>query len=150
MTVIGWKPCLLWTAHTPCGVNSLRKSNQIKSNQIKRERRAALASRYVRSSFLATSCSRSFSSFRPCGLQWSFSLTDRQFDKAKREVCDIQLTNHRPETPTGLPRCRHRVQKLSPPVSYIRSSLAALSSTLLYTPVGLGDPSCPSTGQPCS
>jgi hypothetical protein len=23
---------LLWTAHTPCGVNSLRKSNQIKSN----------------------------------------------------------------------------------------------------------------------
>jgi hypothetical protein len=22
---------LLWTAHTPCGVNSLRKSNQIKS-----------------------------------------------------------------------------------------------------------------------
>jgi hypothetical protein len=35
MTVIGWKSCLLWTAHTPCGVNSLRKSNQIKSNQIK-------------------------------------------------------------------------------------------------------------------
>jgi hypothetical protein len=33
MTVIGWKSCLLWTAHTPCGVNSLRKSNQIKSNQ---------------------------------------------------------------------------------------------------------------------
>jgi hypothetical protein len=32
--VIGWKSCLLWTAHTPCGVNSLRKSNQIKSNQI--------------------------------------------------------------------------------------------------------------------
>jgi hypothetical protein len=26
---------LLWTAHTPCGVNSLRKSNRIKSNQIK-------------------------------------------------------------------------------------------------------------------
>jgi hypothetical protein len=25
---------LLWTAHTPCGVNSLRKSNQIKSNQL--------------------------------------------------------------------------------------------------------------------
>jgi hypothetical protein len=23
------KSCLLWTAHTPCGVNSLRKSNQI-------------------------------------------------------------------------------------------------------------------------
>jgi hypothetical protein len=35
MTVIGWKSCLLWAAHTPCGVNSLRKSNQIKSNQIK-------------------------------------------------------------------------------------------------------------------
>jgi hypothetical protein len=35
MTAIGWKSCLLWTAHTPCGVNSLRKSNQIKSNQIK-------------------------------------------------------------------------------------------------------------------
>jgi hypothetical protein len=33
MTAIGWKSCLLWTAHTPCGVNSLRKSNQIKSNQ---------------------------------------------------------------------------------------------------------------------
>jgi hypothetical protein len=32
MTAIGWKSCLLWTAHTPCGVNSLRKSNQIKSN----------------------------------------------------------------------------------------------------------------------
>jgi hypothetical protein len=31
MIVIGWKSCLLWTAHTPCGVNSLRKSNQIKS-----------------------------------------------------------------------------------------------------------------------
>jgi hypothetical protein len=30
--VIGWKSCLLWTAHTPCGVNSSRKSNQIKSN----------------------------------------------------------------------------------------------------------------------
>jgi hypothetical protein len=30
MTAIGWKSCLLWTAHTPCGVNSLRKSNQIK------------------------------------------------------------------------------------------------------------------------
>jgi hypothetical protein len=29
--VIGWKSCLLWTAHTPCGINSLRKSNQIKS-----------------------------------------------------------------------------------------------------------------------
>jgi hypothetical protein len=25
---------LLWTAHTPCGVNSLRKSNQIESNQM--------------------------------------------------------------------------------------------------------------------
>jgi len=33
MIVIGWKSCLLWTAHTPCGVNSLRKSNQIKSTQ---------------------------------------------------------------------------------------------------------------------
>jgi hypothetical protein len=26
---------LLWTAHTPCGVNSLRKSNQIESNRPK-------------------------------------------------------------------------------------------------------------------
>jgi hypothetical protein len=34
MIVIGWNSCLLWTAHTPCGVNSLRKSNQIKSNQV--------------------------------------------------------------------------------------------------------------------
>jgi hypothetical protein len=32
MIMIGWKLYLLWTAHTPCGVNSLRNSNQIKSS----------------------------------------------------------------------------------------------------------------------